>query len=298
MKSLIVLTGKRDYIVNKLLPSLYEVGKYNGDCLIINYGSGYSPDNTGEFLNPEFDDVDQLEIALKYEKHILFRDTIKQFSAFTTDRFRAFSEALEKLYKKYDVIMHVDGNDIEFFQPIQPLLDMSLKEICVVPEPRNNDNKVVNGWSTINSIPEEMWDAIKDKPVLNCGVFSGPAKDMYAIFKTIAKFSEHDSRFGIDQLLFNVLFYYYKVSYQEVSRVWDYHFYDEGWKMVDGKPFIEAIDNPELLLPIAIMHYAGPQPFKVGTDRKKDNWLFPKRESINKPNQPIAHKGKETWLFH
>jgi hypothetical protein len=284
MKPLIILTGKSEWITEKLLPSLYTSGKYTGDVMIVSYG--------------EFEDVDKLELSLKYEKHVFVVDAKKIYATYTADRFRAFTETLVKsinlfkdsLAREYDVIMHIDGSDIEFFQDINPLLEMAKTSICVIPEPRNNDNPICKKWVTIDSIPQEYWDAIGNKPVLNCGVFAGPSKHIYALCKLIAKFSEHDSRFGIDQLIFNVLFYYYKIPHKVVGREWDYHFYDKGWQNINGKPyFAEYAKIPSeidpIWTPIAIMHYAGPQPFKTSGDRvavvhkpipkpKKKNWLF------------------------
>lgn len=271
MKSLLILTGKPDWILSKLLPSLFEAGQYTGNALIINYG--------------DFTFDEEQAIFNGYNKKVLFSRAEKIYQSFTADRFRAYEKTLRNIYNNYDVVWHVDGNDIEFFGPVQELLDMAQKQVCVVPEPRNNDNSICKAWVTANSIPKEYWDAIGNKPVLNCGVFAGPSKTIYQICNFIAKFSEHDSRFGIDQLLFNALFYYYKVPFQMVDRKWDYHFYDKGIEWIEAKPYTVSISdlqdrnsawiNFDYNL-IHILHYAGPQPFKIGTDRKirKPNWLF------------------------
>ena len=276
MKSLIIMTGKPFFIVNHLLPSLYNVGNYKGDVLIVDYG--------------EYSVEVKFGIKQNYPK-VFFESATKKYQSFTADRFRAFAKILKRIRHRYGVIMHMD-DDMEVYGDISPLLLMGENKLCFVEEPRLNDNKIVRKWCTIDSLPIEYWSAIKYERVLNAALFLGPSEDMYHLIRIVSEYIEHDSRFGIDQLILNALVYYHDIPHRVVGREWDYHFYDGFEKIRDMPYFMKG----NVYHPIYILHYAGPQPFKKGTDRdtqtKKKNWLFPEDP---KPVQEV--KPKRNWLF-
>jgi hypothetical protein len=192
-KTLIMCSGKAELIEKNLLPTLFGRGKYTGDLVIVQYPTD------GNFTT-------------SLPSNVYIHKTEKKLSTFTADRFRAFYEYLnspvnqhgDKVWEEYDIIMHIDGNDMEIFDPIQLLFNKVSDKVCVVQEPRKNDTGLKYWPDTISSLPTDYWYAIKDQPVLNAGMFLGPSKEMFYITKFLSEQTEADSRFGSDQLLFNV----------------------------------------------------------------------------------------------
>ena len=203
-KTLIITTGTEDWIIGELLPSLYNEGKYQGDVLILNYG--------------EFERDSVIAIIEEYNK-VFFKRTIKEYLRFTTDRFRGFTEVLRDLWQKYDIIMHVDGNDIEFKEDIGPLLNKVKDKILITQEPVRNS--FVDYWETYHTLPKEFRDLISTEQILQTGVFLGPSELMYQVIKLVSELEEYDTRFGMDQLMLNVILYTEK-CFEVIGREWDW----------------------------------------------------------------------------
>lgn len=271
-KILIITTGTSDWIQGRLLPSLYTNGNYNGEVLIINYG--------------EFSFEEEQTIYSGYGKKVKFSRATKRYLTYTTDRFRAFENALRYFYHNYEIIMHVDGNDIEFRADFESLLEQIKDSLIVTQElPCNN---FVTYWKTYHTLPTEFREAIANKRIINAGMFLGPAKLMYQVIKEIANLEEYDTRFGMDQLMLNVLCYYYGVPFDVVGREWN-TFPREVCEIGEQN--------------IKIMHYAGIHPNKPNeTDFvKPKNWLFPtlpdSTEKIEEEQREKESKRVKNWLF-
>lgn len=224
MKTLIVVTGKGRYLLKVWLPTLRQRGEYNGDILILDYD--FTPDIIEE---------------LKKESNIILRKVKQIYKLIPSDRFRGFEEHLKDLYQNYDVIMIADA-DIEFFMPIQSLLDLAKDKIRYVTEWALN-----MAWKKLDTIPDadKYWEEIKYKRIINVGMFVGPAKLVYDATKFISDNLKYKNEWGYDQMLFNVFIYCFDVPSQSIDSKWNY--IQKGYLIV-GKVF-DLVDNE-----IAILH--------------------------------------------
>lgn len=278
-KTLIMCTGKKEYLLRTLIPTLRGRGLYTGDILVVDY------DN--EFVDGELG------------SNTFFFRTTKKLSTYTADRFRAFYEYLnspvnlhgDRIFEEYDIIMHIDGNDMEIFSPIQLLFNKVSNKVCVVQEPRTNFRGQELGWETVNTLPVEYWNAIKDQPVVNAGMFLGPAKEMFYITKFLYEQTEADSRFGSDQLMLNVIFYYHNLPYQKLSSVWDWH-YGDGVEKIGDSYYYKDSDG---IHRVSILHYAGLFDWKK-TEYKETQCKTKGAIFTNIPKQEVSTH-KKTWLF-
>lgn len=205
---LICTTARDRPLMNVWLPSLREKGEYTGDVLIINYD-----------LSP------QTVQKLRLEPNTILVDSKCRSHYITNDRFRAFHEAIKDLWYKYDVIMVIDGNDVEFTKPIKPLFELAKREVCYVTEDRINSQWVTSQGLVVYRGPpdsKEVWDAIKNRLIINLGMFIGPAKMIFRVVEHIAKTVLYIDTWGGDQLIFNGIIYYYGVPSKEVDKIWNY----------------------------------------------------------------------------
>ncbi len=275
-KTLIMCSGKAELIEKNLLPTLFGRGKYTGDLVIVQYPTD------GNFTT-------------SLPSNVYIHKTEKKLSTFTADRFRAFYEYLnspvnqhgDKVWEEYDIIMHIDGNDMEIFDPIQLLFNKVSDKVCVVQEPRKNDTGLKYWPDTISSLPTDYWYAIKDQLVLNAGMFLGPSKEMFYITKFLSEQTEADSRFGSDQLLFNVLFYYHKLPYQLLDSKWDWQYGDGVEKIGDRYFYSDSVGKHK----VSILHYAGYFDWKTKENKEAFRAKIPIVQDI-----PVKVKGRN-WLF-
>ena len=229
-KTLIVTTAKDTPLLKVWLPSLEQKGEYKGDILVIDYD-----------LSP------QTVRKLQQHANILLVKCEAVYRCLASDRHRAFYEALKPIWDKYQTIMIIDGNDMEFFKPIRPLFDMAKEKVCYVTE------TLVNGaWAQYAGPPDskEVWNYIKNKLIANAGMYVGPAKLIFEIQKHIAENLVYNSYFGADQLSFNAMIYYYKIPSQEVDKKWNF-IYQRGIVNIGLVTFIRLIAD------YAILHNIG-----------------------------------------
>jgi len=209
-KPLIVTTGKD---LTKFLDTLTNTAKYTGDVLIITY-----PD-------------DNIEILKQY-KNIIQVNTTQVYSRISHDRFRAFYEALvnQHIGSMYDIIMCIDGDDVWFNGNLEELFNMATDRMCYVAENKTNDK-----WHPYADDEDiEYWEYIKDKPLINCGMFIGPRElifqileYMYKYMKTMKKKNDH---FGIDMYLFNCMIHYFNIPSREVDVKWNTSVFKNKYK--------------------------------------------------------------------
>jgi hypothetical protein len=184
------------------LPSIRGPGKYLGDILIVDYD-----------LEPG------AAATLQKQPHIILKKAKQLHPCILSDRIRAFHEALHDLYNVYNVVMCVDGNDVEFLGPIEPLLKMGEQKLCYATETRLN-REWVHAEGITNA--EAIWDAMKDQPIINAGMFVAPAKQMRKILEYITGVLKENSILGYDQLGLNAMVYYHKTPSQNVGNRWNY----------------------------------------------------------------------------
>jgi len=201
-EKLIMTTAREDLLMNVWLPSLKKNGQYDGDILIIDYD-----------LSPET--VQQL----KSFPNIIVVKAIQKQEWIVSDRYRVYYEVLKDVYKNFETILIIDGNDIEFLKPLDPLFELGKDQICYVTE------RMKNGewrWSRSPISSDTMWNEIVGKPVVNGGMYIGPSGLVYKVISYIAEKLKYDNGFGFDQSLLNELVYYYKIPSKEISPIWNY----------------------------------------------------------------------------
>jgi len=208
IKTLIMVTAK-DYPMMKVwLPSLLEKGNYTGDILIINYD-----------LKPE--SVKQLQTY----PNIIIANPVGERKVITDDRFHSFTDALMKIYTNYDVVMWIDGNDIQFRGSLDQLFEIAKDRVCYVVEDHINQDWTAGYNLSRQTIKDGglMWDAMKFRLIVNCGMVVGPAKTMMMIVKWIS--DRVIDNFSSDQFLLNALVYLYDMfgdPHGEVEKKWNY----------------------------------------------------------------------------
>jgi len=193
MNTLICVTGEEKEIMKKWLPSLRGKGVYDGDVLILDYFKTHAVASKGSFLRLPFSD----ETVKRLPKNVIYRKTSKV----------------------YDVIMTTDGNDIQFYKPIQPLLDVAKNGLCAVKEPRLN--KAYEIWKPTSKLPSEHWENIKNERTINAGVIAGPASAMKALLEFMVKNMKRCVDFGSEQLSLNVWHYFYGHPLRDVGYAWN-----------------------------------------------------------------------------
>jgi hypothetical protein len=201
LRPLVVTTGRTRPLVDVWLPSIRGPGKYQGDILIVDYD-----------LDPA------AGVDLRKQPNIILHDSKRVYPYISSDRIRAFHEALRDLYSVYNVIMVVDGNDVEFLAPIEPLLKMGEEKLCY-----NTENRTNASWIPLEGFPEAdaIWDTIKDQLIVNAGMFVAPAAQMRDTLQFMTLFLKGTNGFGADQLALNSLVYYHRTPSENVGRRWN-----------------------------------------------------------------------------
>jgi hypothetical protein len=223
LKSLVVVTGAEKFIMETWLPSLREKGRYDGDVLIVDYFdndsiSAHYRKRDGLAGLKGFSD--ETISYIQSQKNIIYRKVHNVYNCMASDRINGFYECLKPLWVKYDVILITDGNDIEFLQPIQPLLDMAKNQLCATCEPLLNS--VYEDWKPVSKFPAEYWSSVKDQPLINAGVIAGKSTDMEPLLKfMLENMRLYSSEFGSEQLSLNVWHYHYKHFIKDVGCKWN-----------------------------------------------------------------------------
>jgi len=239
-KPLIITTGIEKYIMGRFLPTLRKQGEYEGSVMIIDYDENPFSDKAIEELNKD--------------GNIVYIRTKKEYDSFSSDRHRAFSNALyDYSYFNWDVILHIDGNDIEFFKPIQPLLELGKKGLHCTKEERLN-SLCFPYWECIKSFPIEYRNIIENEPIFNAGLFIGPSEEVFKIFNVLDALLRKDSRFGTDQLMYNVLHYCYGLECTVLSKEWGHFIMDKDVKFDTKIPYWKDRKGKH---DISILHYTG-----------------------------------------
>lgn len=141
------------------------------------------------------------------------------------DRHRAIYNYLVKMGRADVTVLCVDG-DMTFQAPIAPLFDLAEDTVCyTVEEDLNEVMLPIKGPDADN-----IWKVIKDKPVINGGLYIGPIADILKLEKFIA---EHIKYFPIDQHWLNALIYYYNFPAKRVDDTWNWY-RGKGFKIING----------------------------------------------------------------
>jgi len=250
MKTLIMTTGDNRLILKRYLPTLRGSGEYKGDVMVLDYGIICQT----QMLDPNrAERVQELK-----DNGVIVYPTTCQANNFFVDRMRGYREYLLKddNYKKYDVVMYTDGNDIIFHGPIQSLFDQAKDVICYAKEPpRNTLRRWESLISQITGVKEAAiitrnFESIADNAEINNGMIVGPPTAMLDLFNFIL---EASAKFNVsvacDQQFMNIFFYYNKYPSKEVGYEWNYihDIFEVGLigkevteripKMVDGKAY-------------------------------------------------------------
>ena len=224
MRTLIIVTGTDRQIMRFWLPSLRGKGDYNGDILILNYDMNASS-------------VEKL----RKEETVIIRKVTRCCACFESDRIIAAYEYLMDIRQNYDVIMFTDG-DVEFHKPVAPLFELAKEKFCYIEETMLC--KKWFGWHLRGNFPNlsAAWKEIENVPVINTGVFIGPAGMMYKTLKFITENLSIKSTRGTEMLLINAYLRYYKpFETQRVGYEWNHL---KGMHYTDGHE-------------IAILHMVG-----------------------------------------
>jgi len=202
-----------DGLLRKTLESLYNEGKYTGDILILKY----------DYFRPSF--MNWLK-----KHNAIIKEVSKHYKYMSMDRYYHYNKILKEIGENYDVLMHLDGNDIRIYEDINPLLKQAENKICVVPEDNGvsrSINREWDGWFNYLSkedLDSEWWKLLKDKVMINGGMYAGPAKLVMNLLDYMVKEIDRVQTWGIDQAILNR--YVYTVKPQ------DFKFMDISWDYV------------------------------------------------------------------
>jgi hypothetical protein len=205
MKTLVVATGRDEQILKCWVPTLQEKGKYNGEILFLNY----------DLLESSIE-------ILRENTKIMLKKVEKVYNEISSDRIRGFYERLKDIWQNYDVIMMSDG-DLEFFKPIAPLFELAKEKICYVTE-----KTILKDWGYHYDMypypyAREIWEVIRDNPMINTGMIIGPSKLFIEYLKFVTEKLRLEATWGADQLIFNALIYHYKtLPNQPINWEWNY----------------------------------------------------------------------------
>jgi hypothetical protein len=331
MRELIITTGTSRIIVDRWLPLLRTKGEYLGDVLCLDYGMlryGLLEVKQTEYANKI--DVDKRLQAEKNVKVIYPTNTYKNIFI---DRMMKIREYLLKgnLYKKYDVIAIMDGNDAIFWGSIQPLLNEAKEKLCYVKEHFSNHLELWGDFEPRQFIKDNYF-SIKDNPIINGGVIAGNTQSIMELLDFNRDMVEVYGDEASDQVFLNILIYYYNYPSKEMGYEWNYTHAiigrDMGYKIpprvpkfLNGKAYATE-DNREIIIEhrtgtgwkywnsdegLAVLNGTGKISVTAEYDipitelhfngvKETRNWLFPKHKTVSKGSnfQPV---GNSTWLF-
>ena len=205
MRTLIVVTGRDEQLTKCWFPSVRNIGKYEGKILLLNY-----------------DLLESSVEKIQSDKNVTIVKAERIYREISSDRIRGFYERIKDIWINYDVIMMSDG-DLEFFKPIAPLFELAKEKICYVTE-----KTILKDWGYHYDMypypyAREIWEVIKDKPMINTGMIIGPSKLFIEYLRFVTEKLDFEATWGADQLIFNALIYHYKtLPNQAIDREWNY----------------------------------------------------------------------------
>lgn len=207
MRCLLITTGVEG-LLRKTLESFWEEGKYTGDILVLRY----------DYFSPKF--LKELE-----EHGVMIVNAKKEYPFYGIDRIRVFHDVLPVLYKNYDVIMHVDGDDVRVFDDVNPLFELAKDKICVIQETNGKYGSINREWRGYKNYPVEgtdWWNAIKNGIMINAGLYLGPATLVYDLIDYMYREIDKLRTWGVDQVILNKYVYYHKSLFRPIGIEWGY----------------------------------------------------------------------------
>jgi len=206
LRCLVACAGDRtggEWLVGRWLPGLRGAGGYEGDVLILDFD-----------LKPWFRE-ELLEDNRVFVEPASFDSRGSGYVQWI--RHEYYSRLLMEKYSDYDVVACLDG-DLLFQSPVLPLLELAVNEFCCVAE------RVLNGaWldMRVRDHPDagRIWEAIRDKPMVNCGVYAGPLEAVLFVERFL---SDRCRFYRVDQAWVNALLYVYGFSMRLVDDTWNF----------------------------------------------------------------------------
>lgn len=241
MRTLVITAGDRskgEYIIQKWLPSLRKRGKYLGGVLIFDFD-----------LAPKYRDI------LEKESNVFIEKQEKKSDIMNSGRHKAIYNVLSGSYSTHDIILCVDGSDVIFCKPIQPLLDMATQKICYATERKSNKDWTLSAYARRslrrNKSPysNDVWKKLWNRGIINCGMYVGPIDLIIEVEKFIL---ENLKYYTQDQIWLNVLVYAFGFSAKQVDRIWNWDSRNGYKKLRDGR-YVDKTRQRE----IGILHFMG-----------------------------------------
>jgi hypothetical protein len=116
-----------------------------------------------------------------------------------------------------------DGNDIKFLGSIQPLLKAAQTELCVTAQKGSlkQGERMFTTTSEFLFKPEE-YETIKEKPMINAGVFAATPTVIKELFEYMLANMEINAAFGSEQLSLNLYCYSEKHPYRDMGEIYNF----------------------------------------------------------------------------
>lgn len=210
-KSLVITAGDKSggkFLAEVWLPTLRGNAKYTEDVLIFDY-----------------DLSENYRVALKQDDKVLIEKAKPGKSVWAT-RHRDAHFFLSGTYSGYDTVLCIDGKDVTFQKPIAPLFELAREIVCYTIERGVNEN-----WVRIEGPDaDKIWEVIKDKRIINGGLYIGPYSQIVKLEEFMSEKCEH---YPVDQLWLNALIYHYGFPAKRVDDIWNWA-RSFGVKMING----------------------------------------------------------------
>jgi len=213
MKSLIITTGTSKIVLSRWLPLLREVGEYQGDVLVLDYGD-INYFGTPVKLSKRFME------ELSKQPNVTVLNPVRKLKNIFIDRLVVAQDYL-KDHPEYDVIGFMDGNDTIFWGSIGPLLDQAEHIVCYIKEHPSN---LLSIWGDFGPRPfcKKHFSDLMNYPIVNGGVLFGPRREMdkllTGIFQLVKLYGDEPS----DQVFLDIILYKKRVYCKEVGSEWNY----------------------------------------------------------------------------
>jgi len=246
MKNVIITASDENYgefLINHYLKSLKEnVDMKNVDILVLDYGL-----------------TKEQVIKLKNNKIIVKK--CNKDGNIGNIRFRDAAQFLSKRF--YDQVLMTDGGDIIFQKDISEIFKKNKDEFRAVVE----TYFIINLNTTFSNVffgkenVKKMYQILKGKKMINCGVVLGPKNKMLSLSKEVYSLIKNKYGYGPDQAAVNYVLYRdgfkaldqgYNMIFQTCKReffIENGEFYFENGKKIPivhnagGKDFMRIIKN-------------------------------------------------------
>lgn len=222
MRTLLISTGRSSIILKRWLPNLRSKGCYDGEVLLLDYGT------KKYFTWENIQDNNAIVVEkIKKEKGVTVIPAIQIYKDFFIDRVRLTREYLKEndKWKDYDVIMIIDSDDVIFYGSIQPLLNIADKHLCYVKEHFSN---ILGNWDGFYAkrFIKKDFDSVKDNVMINGGMVVGPSNSIIDLLDyeidLVNKYG-NEATMTCDQTFLNLFIYYHKYPLAlEVGNEWNY----------------------------------------------------------------------------